>query len=148
MKQTRWQPFSPVFTPFQNLQTEMNRLFDRWGDGGSRPFAAAFPPVNVWEDDDRVFVEAELPGMKAEDLDIQVLGGTELTIKGERQPCVPENGVLHRQERAFGNFTRTLTLPFAVDADKVEARFENGVLVIQLPKHAAAKPRKIEVKGE
>ena len=72
--------------------------------------------------------------------------GNQLTIKGDRKSAVPEKGVRHRQERGFGNFVRVLALPFAVDADKVEARFENGVLQIKLAKHESAKPRKIHVK--
>jgi HSP20 family protein len=82
------------------------------------------------------------------DLEIYVTGGNQLIVKGERKPCLPEKGVWHRQERAFGAFHRSLTLPFAVDADKVEARLENGVLRLQLTKHESAKPRKIPVKAE
>jgi HSP20 family protein len=132
----------------RDLQTEMNQLFDRWGNGGTRGLAAAYPAVNLWEEEDKVFVEAELPGLDPKDLEIHVTGGNQLTLKGERKPNVPEKGVVHRQERGFGSFVRVLTLPFPVDADKVDARFENGVLLIQLAKHEAAKPRKIAVKAE
>jgi HSP20 family protein len=131
----------------QQLQNEMNQLFDRWGDNGRRGFAPAFPAVNVWEDSEALFVEAELPGVDAKDLDIHVTGGNQLTVKGERKPAVPDKGVVHRQERGFGTFTRVLTLPFQVNADKVDAQFDNGVLLIKLPKHEAAKPRKITVKA-
>jgi HSP20 family protein len=149
MRQTRWQPFSPFWNQVQQLQTEMNRLFDRWGDnGGPRGFATTYPPVNVWENADSVFVEAELPGMDPKDLEIHVTGGNQLTLKGERKPNVPEKGVVHRQERGFGTFVRVVTLPFQVNAEKVDAHFENGVLRIQLAKHEAAKPRKISVKSE
>ncbi len=151
MKLTRWQPFTPVWNNLQHLQHEMNRIFDRWGeDGGSNlfGFAPAFPAVNVWEDADVVFVEAELPGLKLEDLEIFVTNGNQLTIKGERKPVNVDKGVWHRQERGTGSFVRMLTLPFPVDSDKVEARFENGVLRIQLAKHESAKARKITVKAE
>jgi HSP20 family protein len=150
MKLTRWQPFTPVWSNLQHLQHEMNRIFDRWGeDGGSNLFGfAAFPAVNVWEEADVVFVEAELPGLKLEDLEIYVTGGNQLTIKGDRKPVSLEKGVWHRQERGTGSFVRMLTLPFPVDADKVEARFENGVQRIQLAKHESAKARKITVKAE
>jgi HSP20 family protein len=148
MRQTRWQPFNnPLWNQVQQLQSEMNRLFDRWGDGG-RAYTGAFPAVNVWEDAEAVYVEAELPGMDGKNLEIHVTGGNQLTLKGERRSNVPEKGVVHRQERGFGIFTRSLTLPFNVDSEKVDARFENGVLLIRLPKHEAAKPRKIMVKGE
>ncbi len=150
MRQTRWQPFHPIWNQVQQLQTEMNRLLDRWGDDGIRQqsFGGSFPPVNVWENADHVYVEAELPGLDPNDLEIHVTGGNQLTIKGERKQQVPEEGVVHRQERGFGNFVRVLTLPFNVDAAKVDARFENGVLMVDLAKHEAAKPRKITVKGE
>jgi HSP20 family protein len=151
MKLTRWQPFTPVWNQLHQLQSEMNRMFDRWGeDGGSNWFGLAptFPAVNVWENKDEILVEAELPGLKLEDLDILVNGGNQLTIKGERKQAEIELGVWHRQERGTGAFVRVLTLPFAVDPEKVEARFENGVLRVQLAKHESAKARKITVKAE
>jgi HSP20 family protein len=149
MRQTRWQSFSPLWSQVQQLQNEMNHLFNRWTDGGGlRGLVAAYPPVNVWEDAEHVFVEAELPGLDPKDLEIHITGGNQLTLKGERKPQQPEKGVVHRQERGFGAFTRVLTLPFNVDPDKVDARFENGVLLVKLGKHEAAKPRKINVKGE
>jgi HSP20 family protein len=128
----------------------MNRVFRNWGEGAFRGLAAAsYPPVNVWEEGDAVHLEAELPGMRLEDLEIYVTGSDQLTIKGERKP--PEavkNVVQHRQERGFGSFVRVLPLPFAVDSNHVEARLENGVLRLTLPKHETAKPRKIVVKSE
>jgi HSP20 family protein len=150
MRLSRWQRFNPVWNQLHQLQMEMNQLFDRWGTDGGRllGLGAAFPAVNVWEDADTVHVEAELPGLDLKDLEIYVTGGNQLTVKGERKRNVPEQGVWHREERGFGNFTRTLTLPFQVDAEKVEARFENGVLLVTLPKHEASKPRKIPVKSE
>jgi HSP20 family protein len=149
MRPSRWQPFSPLWNQFQQFQSEMNRLFDRW-NGGAGPEGgyAAFPALNVWEEADQVFVEAELPGLKLEDLEIYVTGGNQLTIKGERKPNVPEKGLWHRQERAFGTFSRSLALPFPVDPDKVDARLENGVLLVKLAKHESARPRKIPVKAQ
>jgi HSP20 family protein len=147
MALSRWQPFSPVWNQLQQLQSEMNRLFDRWGDGGT-PDLRTFPPVNVWEEGDSVFVEAELPGMSQNDLEVYVTGGNQLTLKGERKVVVAEKSVRHRQERGFGTFTRVLTLPFPVDPEKVDAHFDNGILQIKLAKHESAKPRKINVKAE
>src|SRR5436305_623678 len=136
MRATRWQPFNPLWNQLQHFHGELNRLFDRWGDEG-RTNGLAFPPVNIFEEGDALFVEAELPGLNLNDLEIYVTGNNQLTLKGERKPVVPEKGIRHRQERGFGNFSRTLQLPFAVDADKVDARFENGVLRVQLAKHAS-----------
>ncbi|HWG44866.1 MAG TPA: Hsp20/alpha crystallin family protein [Gemmataceae bacterium] len=148
MQSSRWQSFSPVWNQLQQFQHEMNHLFDRWTDGNPFTGPVAFPLLNVWEDGDRVCVEAELPGLDFEDLEIYVTGGNQLTIKGERKPCVPDQGVWHRQERAFGSFSRSLTLPFPVDADKVDAHLVNGVLQVELSKHESARPRKIPVKAE
>jgi HSP20 family protein len=149
MRLSRGTTFNPLWNPLQQFQSEMNRLFDRWGNGGSFFNAVpAFPPANVWEEADQVFVETELPGLDFKDLEIFVTGGNQLTIKGERKPPTVEKGVWHRQERAYGHFTRTFTLPFPVDADKVDARLENGVLLVKLAKHESARPRKIAVKAQ
>ncbi len=148
MRSSRWQSFHPMWNPLHQFQDEMNRLFDRWGNGSSFGNPASFPALNVWEDGEEVFVEAELPGLSLKDLEIYVSGGNQLTIKGERKPCLPEKSLWHRQERVFGAFSRSLTLPFPVDADKVDARLENGVLHLQLTKHESARPRKIPVKAE
>jgi HSP20 family protein len=150
MRFSRWQPFQSgvVFDQLQQFQHEMNRLFDRWGGNGPRRGTGEFPAINMWEDADHVFLQAELPGLDLKDLEIYVTGGNQLSIKGNRKPVAPEKGVWHRQERAFGEFGRIVTLPFAVDPDRVEARFENGVLQVQLAKHESAKPRKINVKAE
>ncbi len=148
MTASRWQTFSPVWNQLHQFQDEMNRLFDRWGNGNPLAGAARFPALNVWEEGEEVWVEAELPGLNLKDLEIYVSGGNQLTVKGERKPNLPDNGVWHRQERAFGAFARTLSLPFPVDADKVDARLENGVLRIRLNKHESARPRKIAVKAE
>lgn len=147
MSNTR-QFFNPVWNQLQGFQSEMNRLFGRLNDESGRVFSwAQFPSVNVWEDGEILHVEAELPGLKLEDLEIYVTGNNQLTLKGERKAFVPDKSVRHRQERGYGQFVRTLSLPFAVDADKVDARFENGVLQIKLAKHESAKARKIVVKG-
>ncbi len=149
MRSSRWQSFTPMWDQLQQFQNEMNRLFDRWNDGGARAGGVAtFPAVNVWEEGDEVLVEAELPGLDLKALEIYVSGGNQLTVKGERKPGKAEKGVWHRQERAYGHFTRSLTLPFPVDADKVDARLENGVLLVRLAKHESARPRKIQVKAE
>ncbi|HMN42535.1 MAG TPA: Hsp20/alpha crystallin family protein [Phycisphaerales bacterium] len=111
--------------------------------------AQAFPPLNVWEDADSLHVEAELPGFSMENLEITTLSN-ELTIAGSRSEAAPENATFHRRERAAGGssqFRRTLRIGVPIDADQVTARLEQGVLTVTLPKAAAAKPRKIEVKA-
>lgn len=105
-----------------------------------------YPALNVWEDEEKFYAEAELPGFKSEDVEISVMGGT-LTLKGERKPDAPAGGAWHRRERVFRAFTRIVELGRDVDADRVEASFKNGVLTVTLPKAAAAKPRRIEVRS-
>jgi HSP20 family protein len=148
MRVSRWQPYGQTWNQLRQLQDEMNNLIQRWGGDASRPASAAtYPPVNVYEDPDALYVEGELPGLDLKDLEMYVTGSNQLSIKGERKPPAAEKGVWHRQERGHGSFVRVLTLPVEVDRDKVEARFENGVLKVKLPKHAATKPRKINVTG-
>jgi HSP20 family protein len=91
-------------------------------------------------------VTAELPGINLNDLEINVLG-TSLTITGERSTDdLPEDAELHRRERLFGKFSRTIELPYPVEAGKVEATLEKGLLTIHLPRAEADKPKKIKVK--
>jgi HSP20 family protein len=154
---TRFNPLSPGWlNQMQQLQSEMNRLFDRWGDSRFPAETAPFPAINVWEDEHAFTAEAELPGLDLKDVEIYITGQNQLTIKGERKlpgPGAanaaggPNKSVQHRQERGFGKFVRSLTLPSPVDENQIEARLENGVLTMRLPKHERAKPRKIAIKA-
>ena len=131
-------------TEMQRLQRDMNRILS----GATHPYAHDFPTVNVWTGEHGVLVTAELPGMDPETLDISVMGET-LTLSGARKPDVLKEGErYHRQERSHGQFTRALQLPFHVDAAKVEATYEKGVLQIRLPRAEEDKPKKIKIKSE
>jgi HSP20 family protein len=143
---TRW-PLADVQLEMSRLQNEMNRLFSRQGNGNPSP-SRPYPAINLWEDGDRFMVEAELPGMELDDIEIFVDGGNQLTIKGERKALAQDNGTWHRQERGFGQFVRTVTLSANVDTERVEAKLKNGVLTISLPKPDEVKPRKITVKAQ
>lgn len=121
-------------------QAEVQRLWPNVGAAGG------YPSLNVWEEGDVVYAEAEVPGVKAEDLDLSVVG-RELTVKGNRAAPAPSDAAYHRRERGFGEFSRTVKLPVDVDGEKVEASLVDGVLKIALPKAASAKPRKINVKS-
>jgi len=147
MKSYRGQSVHPVWNQLTQLHSDLNNLFDRWTGEGRRVMGwTEYPAFNVWEEPEALHIEAELPGLDLSELEVFVTGGNQLTVKGARKSPTPEKGVWHRQERSFGNFNRTLTLPYPVDPDKVEARFENGVLHLKLAKHASAQPRKIQVK--
>ena len=120
----------------------------RWsGVNDPRRFApSSYPPLNLWEDENNLYVEAELPDLELSDLEIVVDGDNQLSIKGEgKQPDLGK-GTWHRQERGHGGFSRTDELPQYVDSDKVTAEFKYGVLTVTLPKRAEAKSRRIEVK--
>jgi HSP20 family protein len=131
------------------LRGEMDRLFGRF-NGGDRQLLSPteYPAINLWEDDDHLFAEAELPGLNLEDLEIFVTAGNQLTISGERKEPASNGASWHRRERGYGKFTRVIELPVAVDEDRVEASFKLGVLTIKLPKQEAAKPRRITVSAE
>lgn len=144
MLTSRWEPLAEM----NRLRNEMDRLFGRYGFGQPRRYGASvFPPLNMWEDDNNLYVEAELPGFELGDLEIYVAGGNQLSIKGERKQPELEGGAWHRQERGFGSFSRVIELPSSVGNDKVSAEFQHGVLTITLPKSEEVKPRRIEVKS-
>jgi len=138
-----------LWASFDRLQGEVGRLFEDMGVGLPRNVAlVAFPPVNVWEDADAFHVELEVPGLTQEQVQVAVTNKNHLTIQGERLPEDPGKGRWHRRERGFGRFQRVLKLPTSVDADRVEAKLENGLLQLTLPKAEEAKPRRIAVKAE
>jgi HSP20 family protein len=103
------------------------------------------PALNVVEDADSIVIEAEVPGLKAGDVEVSFESG-ELTLKGEKKFEAKENAPLHRRERTYGAFTRTLTLPWEIAADKITAEMKDGVLTVVLPKAEVAKPRKVAIK--
>jgi HSP20 family protein len=146
----RWHPIRELRHEMRRLRREMDRVIGPWTYSFREAplFAMSYPPVNLWEDDDFVYAEAELPGQKLPELEISVTGDNLLTLKGKRAQVAPEKVEWHRQERGFGSFERAITLPVSVDAAKVEARLENGVLTIRMAKSPAAKPKKITVKAE
>lgn len=125
------------------FRDELDRVFGFDSPPWSRP--GAFPPVNIWEDDNQFILEAELPGMKVEDLEILVHEGDQLSIKGTRQPSQIEGARIRRRERGHGTFQRTFKLESDVDVGQVTAEFTHGVLTVKLPKSEAFKPRKIEI---
>jgi HSP20 family protein len=148
MLSTRWQPLLEVQSEMNRLRDEMDRLFGRWTHRRLPVLTqGVFPPLNVWEDDAHLYVEAELPGMALDALEIFV-NGNQLTIKGERHEPACEKGSWHRRERACGKFARMFELPAFVDADQVRAEMKQGVLKVTLPKRPESRPRRIEVHSE
>ena len=132
----------------RTMRDELDRLFGNvfsasqwpgWAASGS-----AYPAVNVWETEDSLTIEAETPGLRDEDVDISVVGN-QLTIKGRRPEADRPGAAMHRRERPRGEFSRSLRLPFDVDAAQTQAVLRDGVLTVRLPKAAAARPRKVQV---
>lgn len=136
-----WDPFSEV----RRLQTDMNRLFE---DVASPATAREYPPVNLWVGDNSVVATSEMPGLSADDINLSIRQDT-LSIQGERKlPANDGEIAWHRRERGHGTFSRTIELPFRVDPDRVQARFENGLLEIEMQRPEADLPRKIEIKAQ
>jgi HSP20 family protein len=139
---TRWDPFRE----FSTLQDRMNRLF-RESQGPEEALTASSfaPPVDVYEDEHNVSLKIEVPGIDEKDIDVRIENNV-LTVHGERKFEKEEKEEnFRRVERQYGSFTRTFTLPTTVDAEKVSANYDKGILKIALPKKAEAKPKQIKV---
>lgn len=144
----RWPDVSGALEDFERARRQMDRLLSVFTGGVSSPASSGvFPPLIVTEDGDTVYIEAEIPGIKVQDLDISVVGRT-LTLSGERKPEEAQNVNYHRRERKWGSFRKALTLPEDVNTEAIHAECKNGVLKLVLPKAEHAKPRKITIKGE
>jgi len=139
--------FGRTFDPWRELtrlQDEVNRLFA----GSLEARTGWAPAVNVWTSDDGAVLRATLPGYDPSKIDISVLGDS-VTISGKREPAeVRKDVTFHRRERELGSFSRTMQLPFRIEAEDVKAEFKNGVLELRLPRANADKPRRIAVKAD
>jgi len=143
MQLTRWNPFVEL----DEIQQRLNRLFlDRTAKTGETNFADFMPAVDIEETDAEFVVKADLPEVKKEEIKVHVQDGV-LAIEGERKQIKDEKGKrFHKIEREYGRFVRRFALPTEVDAAKVRAEFKDGVLIVVLPKAAAATPKLIDVK--
>jgi HSP20 family protein len=148
---TQWNPAGETAT----LNQRMERLFDEmlgrglWRTAEERPLRGTWvPAINILEREDAIVIQADLPGLKAEDVEVTVEEGT-LSIRGERKlEEVNEGETYHRVERLYGSFERTFTLPNSVDTSKIDARFKNGEMLLTLPKREESKPRAVKIKVE
>jgi HSP20 family protein len=141
---TRWDPFREVVA----LQNRMNSLFrDLSGNENNDVLTTAsfVPAVDIYEDEHKVVLKLEVPGIKQEDLDVRVENNT-LTVRGERKLDKEEKEEnFHRVERRYGSFSRSFTLPNTVNTEDIQADYEQGVLKIRLAKRAEAKPKQIKI---
>ncbi|MDR3633034.1 MAG: Hsp20/alpha crystallin family protein [Isosphaeraceae bacterium] len=138
-------PWQPRWDPFRDLQREVGRLFESLEPLQPWRLIRQFPALNLYDAGDRYVLTAQLPGMAPEDVDLSITGET-LTLRGERKrpEGVPDESY-RRQERPFGRWTRTVTLPDRVETGQVSAGFSQGVLTINIPKAESARPRQITV---
>ena len=139
------------FGRMSDLREELDRLFASPLSESTRTsplWSGWTPALDVYEDKDNVYVKAEVPGMKKEEIEISLHEGT-LTLSGERKEAQPEEGtVAIRTERFAGRFSRSVSLPASVDPDKVKASYRDGILTVLLPKAEGARPKQIQVKGD
>jgi HSP20 family protein len=144
MSLIKWSPIRDLLS----IQDEMNKLFDERLDrfsGGELQSRVWQPLVDIYEEEDKFVIKAEIPEVKKEDISIN-LENNVLTIKGERKMEKEEKKEnYHRAERFYGMFQRSFTLPGIVDQDKIKANLENGVLTLEIPKKEEVKPKKIEI---
>ena len=139
--------FQELASPFDSatqmhiLQDRLSRLVNNIQEGRR----SEFPPINVWASEKSIVIVAEVPGIAPEDIDLQVCNQT-VTLKTKRELAEPEEGqTYHRRERGYGQFTRSIELPYLVDADKVNASFSNRMLRIEFTRAAVDLPKKITV---
>jgi HSP20 family protein len=139
---TDFERFGRQIDPWRELE-RMSRALAR----AATPPDGEFPAVNLWVAADGATATMEIAGVDPEEIDISVAGKI-LTVRGSRRPEeIKEDEQYHRRERWHGQFSRSLELPFTVEADKVKARYAKGVLGVDMPRSEAEKPRKIEIKS-
>lgn len=136
--------YSDPFETLLQLQQNLDSFRSSSWLGSSTSGAGGFPPLNVFSRGDDIVIVAEAPGLKKEELDIQVKGRT-IQIAGTKNIQYGEPVSLHRRERTIGRFSRSLNLPVEVDTDKITAEYRNGILAISLPRAEHEKPRSIQV---
>ncbi|MDT8898176.1 Hsp20/alpha crystallin family protein [Thermanaerothrix sp. 4228-RoL] len=142
-----WREIRRMEREMERMEREMDRLFETFFPRRRRFFEVEFPPMNVWTNPEGAVVTVELPGVNPEQIEVSVVGDT-LTLRGKRvAEDLPEGARYQRRERFQGEFARSLQLPFSIDADHVEAQYENGILTITLPRAEADKPKRITVQA-
>lgn len=139
--------FRKPFSELDRLRKQMNEMHGAFIEGAVPMLSAGvFPLTNVTEDSNNYYVRAELPGIKSDELDIQVTSDG-ISVAGERKIPEEGNGVKHhRREREAGKFSRSINLPGEIDVNAVEASLENGILTVTIPKAEVSKPRQIAIK--
>lgn len=142
---TRAQDFDRMFGTMDLLRNRMNRIFNDFDRSYGEYTLEGGPRTNLYDTGDKLRVTAEVPGIARENLSIRIQGNY-LELSGSRKAEAPAGYKAHRVEREATSFTRSFTLPVDVDADRAEATVKDGILILELPKAEAAKPRQITIK--
>lgn len=137
-----WNPFFDVAKTLE----EFDRMFAGGPLGLRSVPRGTFPPINIYSNDDKAVLIAEVPGLKAGDIELTVLGDS-VTMKCTRKEQASPKERFYRKERAEGEFSRTVTLPDVVDPDSVAAEYKNGVLIVRMEKAKETKAKKIQIKA-
>jgi HSP20 family protein len=141
MNLVRWEPFKEL----SSIRGQMDRLLESFFKRGETMDGLWTPSIDFSETTDEFVIKADIPGLEEKDLSV-TLSGNNLLIKGERKEEKEDKGKhYHKVERSYGSFQRSIPLPDVVDADRISADYQNGVLEVHLPKTASAKPKEIKI---
>ena len=144
----RWRNPADPFSHLSNLRSAVDQIFgDYMGRTGvERSSGGVFPPLNITESENNLYVRAELPGVEAKEIDVSATADS-ITLRGERKvPQVSEEINYHQREREFGIFKRIINLPTKINTDKISASYKNGILTVVLPKAEEVQPKQIKIK--
>ncbi len=138
----RWKPMRDLMS----LRDEMDRMFDSfWGENAGRDGGMLMLPVDMIENDDNFVVSVELPGLKKDEIKMTVQNNV-LTISGSKKhEFESKEDTVHRVERSYGSFCRSISLPTTIDSSAIKASYDSGVLKVTLPKVEEAKPKEIAI---
>ncbi|MFW8637410.1 Hsp20/alpha crystallin family protein [Cribrihabitans pelagius] len=145
MLQTRFDPFGAgdPLAEMRRMQDDLNRIFD---SAGTARRASIYPPVNFWAGEDSIVMTAELPGLSEDSIELTVQDSM-ISLRGEfTDHDTGEDIAWHRRERPKGKFSRSVELPFRIDADQVDARFEHGILTVEMQRPEDEKPKRISIR--
>lgn len=133
-----------TFDTLLSIQRALENAYEREFPGNEISARGIYPPINIFENETDVVVQTELPGIDKKEIGLQYQNKT-LSISGERKSDFPEDVRMHRRERALGKFSRSIKLPYEIDFSKADARYQDGVLIVRLPKREEEKPKSITI---
>ena len=145
----RWRDPTDSFGELDDLRTAVDQVFGNYigGPGRMRLYRGVFPALNISENEDNLYLTAELPGIDPKEIDITATADS-IILRGERkESSAGEQVNYHQRERDFGTFRRVIDLPTKINTEKINASYKNGILTVTLPKAEEVKPKQIEIKA-